>query len=188
MSGRHYGRTSRGHGSPGGPAGAPRFRLLIRRMVDARASGESVPHGGALLVGHEARRTAPACSRPSAPAGARPRLAALTAVVLAGGIAWAVTGPARVGWSAMASLMLSETGTVIEMSSSYHSAVMGTSYAGDGVMSRVERLEGRMGGRRHGRHHGTPSRARPHGWSSDTPRPCHTGPSGKRRHQDQASA
>ena len=46
--------------------------------------------------------------------------------------------------------------SVIEMSSSHHGAVMGTSYARNGGMSGDERLEGRKGGQRHGRHHGTP--------------------------------
>jgi predicted ferric reductase len=37
---------------------------------------------------------------------AHPRLAALTAAVLVGGIAWAATGPAHAGWSAIASHVL----------------------------------------------------------------------------------
>lgn len=44
------------------------------------------------------------------PAGARgrayPRLAALTVVVVLGGVAWAATGPAHAGWSAIASHIL----------------------------------------------------------------------------------
>ena len=44
---------------------------------------------------------------PIGPRGhAHPRLAALTAVVLVGGIAWAATGPAHAGWTAMVSHLL----------------------------------------------------------------------------------